>query len=270
MEIGRRMLAASRFYTGRRDEFASHLPLIRTRIRKALQQRAERLFPGGVNSPVRAFRAVGGDPPFIERAEGAYLFDADGNRYIDYFGSWGPMILGHAFPPVVEAIERAARNSRQLRRIHRRRGRSRRAHRCLLSGHREDALRQLRHRSHHVGHPRGPRRHRPQASSSSSRAAITATPTGCWSKPAPALPPSAFPARPACPKRSRSSLIALPYNDLAAVEAAFAAHPDEIAAIIVEPIVGNAGCIPPAARLSRRPARSHSPRMARCSSSMKS
>ena len=78
---------------------------------QALQQRAERFFPGGVNSPVRAFRAVGGHPPFIERADAAYLYDADGNRYIDYFGSWGPMILGHAFPPVVEAIERAARNS---------------------------------------------------------------------------------------------------------------------------------------------------------------
>ena len=76
-----------------------------------LQQRAERFFPGGVNSPVRAFRAVGGAPPFVERAEGAYVVDADGNRYIDYVGSWGPMILGHAFPPVVEAIERAARNS---------------------------------------------------------------------------------------------------------------------------------------------------------------
>ena len=78
---------------------------------RQLQQRAEKLFPGGVNSPVRGFRSVGGEPPFVARAEGAYLFDADGNRYIDYFGSWGPMILGHAFPPVVEAIERAARNS---------------------------------------------------------------------------------------------------------------------------------------------------------------
>ena len=76
-----------------------------------LQQRAEQFFPGGVNSPVRAFRSVGGQPPFIASASGAYLTDADGNRYIDYFGSWGPMILGHCFPPVVEAIERAARNS---------------------------------------------------------------------------------------------------------------------------------------------------------------
>ncbi len=78
---------------------------------KKLQRRAEQYLPGGVNSPVRAFRAVGGDPPFLERAEGAYLWDADGNRYLDYFGSWGPMILGHAHPLVVEAIQRAAERS---------------------------------------------------------------------------------------------------------------------------------------------------------------
>src|SRR5271156_2202429 len=78
---------------------------------KALQGRAERYFPGGVNSPVRAFRAVGGDPPFLVRGEGAYLWDADGNRYLDYVGSWGPMILGHAYPLVVEAIQRAAERS---------------------------------------------------------------------------------------------------------------------------------------------------------------
>src|ERR1700712_6043131 len=76
-----------------------------------LQQRAAALLPGGVDSPVRAFRAVGGDPPFVERAAGAYLWDADGNRYIDFFGSWGPMILGHAAPPVVEAIQQAAPRS---------------------------------------------------------------------------------------------------------------------------------------------------------------
>jgi glutamate-1-semialdehyde 2,1-aminomutase len=64
--------------------------------------------PGGVNSPVRAFKGVGGDPVFVERAEGAYLFDADGNRYIDYVGSWGPMIAGHAHPEVVEAVREAA------------------------------------------------------------------------------------------------------------------------------------------------------------------
>ena len=77
---------------------------------KRLQERAERVLPGGVDSPVRAFRAVGGDPPFIVRAQAARLYDADGYDYLDYVGSWGPMILGHAFPPVVNAIEKAAQD----------------------------------------------------------------------------------------------------------------------------------------------------------------
>ena len=75
----------------------------------ALFARAQRVIPGGVNSPVRAFRAVGGTPRFIARAQGAYLWDADGQRYIDYIGSWGPMILGHGHPAVLEAVTKAAR-----------------------------------------------------------------------------------------------------------------------------------------------------------------
>ena len=70
--------------------------------------RAQRVIPGGVNSPVRAFRAVGGTPRFIARAEGAYLWDAEGRQYIDYIGSWGPMILGHGHPAVLEAVHKAA------------------------------------------------------------------------------------------------------------------------------------------------------------------
>ena len=77
---------------------------------RALQKRAEQLIPGGVNSPVRAFRSVGSDPPFLVRGLGAYVWDADGNRYIDYVGSWGPLILGHSDPVVIEAIVEAARN----------------------------------------------------------------------------------------------------------------------------------------------------------------
>ena len=73
-----------------------------------LFERAKRVIPGGVNSPVRAFRAVGGDPPFIASAAGAYVTDADGAEYIDYIGSWGPMILGHAHPDAVRAIQDAA------------------------------------------------------------------------------------------------------------------------------------------------------------------
>src|SRR5579883_1913345 len=75
------------------------------------QSRAESLLPGGVDSPVRAFRAVGGHPPFVVSASGAWLTDADGNRYVDLFGSWGPMLFGHAFPPAVEAIQQAAARS---------------------------------------------------------------------------------------------------------------------------------------------------------------
>ena len=77
---------------------------------KELFARAQSI-PGGVNSPVRAFRAVGGEPPFIARAKGAYLWDADGPKYIDYVGSWGPMILGHAHPDVVRGDQRAPRST---------------------------------------------------------------------------------------------------------------------------------------------------------------
>ncbi|HYQ90903.1 MAG TPA: aminotransferase class III-fold pyridoxal phosphate-dependent enzyme, partial [Candidatus Competibacteraceae bacterium] len=71
---------------------------------------AQRYIPGGVNSPVRAFRGVGGEPVFFERAAGAYLFDADGRRYIDYVGSWGPMIAGHAHPALIKAVQETAAN----------------------------------------------------------------------------------------------------------------------------------------------------------------
>ncbi len=74
---------------------------------EALFERAKRLIPGGVNSPVRAFKAVGGTPRFVQRAQGAYFWDANGTRYIDYIGSWGPMILGHGHPAVVEAVQKA-------------------------------------------------------------------------------------------------------------------------------------------------------------------
>ena len=75
---------------------------------ETLFQRAQRTIPGGVNSPVRAFRSVGGTPRFLERAEGARVWDADGKEYIDYVGSWGPAIAGHAHPAIVEAVRAAA------------------------------------------------------------------------------------------------------------------------------------------------------------------
>ena len=212
---------------------------------QALQERAERYFPGGVNSPVRAFRAVGGAPPFIDRAEGAYLFDADGNRYIDYFGSWGPMILGHAFPPVVEAIERAARKSASF-------GASTAAEadlaeRIAIS---YPVMEKMRFVSSGT-----------EATMSAIRLARAATGRkiivkfeGCYHGHSDGLLVKAgsgvvtfgIPGSAGVPEEIAHLTLALPYNDLAAVEAAFAAHPDAIAAIIVEPIVGNAGCIPPA------------------------
>ena len=75
-----------------------------------LMDRARRVIPGSVNSPVRAFRAVGGTPRFVKRAQGAYFWDAQGDRFIDYIGSWGPMILGHGHPAVLEAVQRAVQD----------------------------------------------------------------------------------------------------------------------------------------------------------------
>ena len=77
---------------------------------EALFEQAKHCIPGGVNSPVRAFNGVGGTPPFIEKADGAYIFDADGNKYIDFVGSWGPMILGHNHPAIREAVHQAVEN----------------------------------------------------------------------------------------------------------------------------------------------------------------
>jgi glutamate-1-semialdehyde 2,1-aminomutase len=212
---------------------------------QALQQRAERFFPGGVNSPVRAFRAVGGAPPFVERAEGAWLSDADGNRYIDYFGSWGPMILGHAFPAVVEAIERAARNSASF-------GASTAAEADLAERVTAcfPAIEKMRFVSSGT-----------EATMSAIRLARAVTGRkivvkfeGCYHGHADGLLVKAgsgiatlgIPGSAGVPEEIAHLTLALPYNDLAAVEAAFAAHPGAIAAIILEPVVGNAGCIPPA------------------------
>ncbi len=212
---------------------------------QALQRRAEKYFPGGVNSPVRAFRAVGGEPPFLERAEGAYLFDADRNRYIDYFGSWGPMILGHAFQPVVEAIERAARKSASF-------GASTAAEANLAERVTAcyPAIEKMRFVSSGT-----------EATMSAIRLARAATGRkmivkfeGCYHGHADGLLVKAgsgvatfgIPGSAGVPEEIAQLTLALPYNDLGAVEAAFEAYPDAIAAVILEPVVGNAGCILPA------------------------
>ncbi|MGB6192903.1 MAG: glutamate-1-semialdehyde 2,1-aminomutase [Terracidiphilus sp.] len=216
-----------------------------TRTRShALELRAESYFPGGVNSPVRAFRAVGGTPPFVERAEGAWLVDADGNRYIDYFGSWGPMILGHAFAPVVEAIERAARKSASF-------GASTASEADLAERIVAcyPAIEKLRFVSSGT-----------EATMSAIRVARAATGRkliikfeGCYHGHADGLLIKAgsgvatfgIPGSAGVPEEVAALTHALPFNDLAAVEAAFDAHPGKIAAVILEPVVGNAGCIPP-------------------------
>ncbi|HEX4067258.1 MAG TPA: glutamate-1-semialdehyde 2,1-aminomutase [Acidobacteriaceae bacterium] len=211
----------------------------------ALQQRAERLFPGGVNSPVRAFRAVGGEPPFVVRGEGAYLWDADGNRSIDYFGSWGPMILGHAFPPVVEAIQQAAARSASF-------GASTEAEGDLaeLVIACWPSIEKLRFVSSGT-----------EATMSAIRLARAFTGRkyvvkfeGCYHGHADGLLVKAgsgvatfgIPGSAGVPEETARFTLALPFNDVGAVEAAFETHRDEIACIIVEPVVGNAGCIPPA------------------------
>jgi glutamate-1-semialdehyde 2,1-aminomutase len=217
-------------------------PVARSR---QLQLRAERFLPGGVDSPVRAFRAVGGDPPFVTHAEGAYLFDADGNRYLDFFGSWGPMILGHAYPPVVHAIQQAAARSTSF-------GASTAAEadlaelvtRCFPS------IEKLRFVSSGT-----------EACMSAIRLARGFTGRdfvikfeGCYHGHSDAMLVKAgsgvatlgIPGSAGVPAETAMHTLALPYNDLDAVRATFAARPGEIACVIVEPVVGNAGTIAPA------------------------
>lgn len=221
------------------------MPLSLTRSRE-LQQRAERFFPGGVNSPARAFRSVGGDPAFVEGGSGAYLWDADGNRYIDYFGSWGPMILGHAFPPAVEAIREAAQRSPSFG-----------ASTALEADLAELVVRAVpsidKLRFVNSG---------TEATMSAIRLARAYTDRklvvkfeGCYHghsdgllvKAGSGVATLGIPGSDGVPYEIAHLTLALPYNDAQVVEDAFAAHPHEIACVIVEPVVGNAGCIPPAA-----------------------
>jgi glutamate-1-semialdehyde 2,1-aminomutase len=212
----------------------------------ALQARAERFLPGGVDSPVRAFRAVGGKPPFVESAEGAWLTDADGNRYVDMFGSWGPMLLGHAFAPAVEAIREAAGKSASF-------GASTadEANLAELVQQCYPSVEKLRFVSSGT-----------EACMSAIRLARGFTGRnfvikfeGCYHGHADALLVKAgsgvatfgIPGSAGVPAETVMHTLALPYNDLTAVEAAFASHEGQIACVILEPVVGNAGTIAPAA-----------------------
>ncbi|HEX6019368.1 MAG TPA: glutamate-1-semialdehyde 2,1-aminomutase [Burkholderiaceae bacterium] len=204
----------------------------------ALFERAQRVIPGGVNSPVRAFRAVGGTPRFISRAQGAYLWDAEDRRYIDYVGSWGPMILGHGHPAVLEAVQRAAS-------------------RGLSFGAPTEAEIELAEAI--IGLVPGVEQVRlvssgTEAAMSAIRLARGATGRaklikfeGCYHGHADALLVKAgsglatfgHPTSAGVPGEVVQHTIVLEYNNLVQLEAAFAQHGRELACVIIEPIAGN-------------------------------
>ena len=205
---------------------------------------AERLLPGGVDSPVRAFRAVGGNPRFIERGEGAYLVDVDGNRMVDYVLSWGPLILGHAHPSVVEALRLALV-----------RGTSFGAPSPLETdlARKVQALYPTMELIRFVSSGT-------EATMSAIRLARAFTDrtkilkfAGCYHGHADLLLVQAgsgvatlgLPDSPGVPPATVADTLVAPFNDLAAVERIFGDMPDEVAAIIVEPVPGNMGVVLP-------------------------
>jgi len=211
-----------------------------------LYEEAQQLIPGGVNSPVRAFKGVGGAPLFIARGQGAYLYDVDGNRFIDYVGSWGPLIHGHAHPAVIEAIEKAAANgtsygapteleSQLARMIHEAMPAVEMV-RFVNSGT-EATMSALRLARAYTGRDRiikfagGYHGHADML--------LVAAGSGVMTLGAPDSP--------GVPQGATAYTLVAPYNDLDAVATLFHEFPDDIAAIIVEPVAGNMGCVPPAA-----------------------
>jgi len=207
--------------------------------------RARARIPGGVNSPVRAFAGVGGEPVFFDRAAGACLFDVDGRRYIDYIGSWGPMICGHAHPRIIEAVQRAAAQGLSfgtpspgevtmaerlcelvpsLERV-----------RMVNSGT-EAAMSALRLARAATGRNRFIKfegNYHGHADSFLVKAGSGAQTLG-------------VPTSPGVPPELASLTLNARYNDLASVRALFERYPDDIACVAVEPVAGNMNCIPPA------------------------
>lgn len=217
----------------------------KTEQSKRLQERAERMIPGGVNSPVRAFGAVGGDPPFIVRGKGSHVWDADENEYIDYIGSWGPLILGHAEPNVLDAIVSAACNGVSF-------GASTPSEADLA----ELVLGAFPHMQKVRFVSSGT-----EATMSAIRLARAYTKRkyiikfeGCYHGHADALLVKAgsgvatlgIPGSAGVPEEFAMFTLALPFNNLFAVEQAFHKYKHQIACVIVEPVVGNMGCVPAA------------------------
>ena len=219
---------------------------MKRQISEQFFERAQRSIPGGVNSPVRAYRGVGGAPPFIVRGEGSRIYDADGNEYIDYVGSWGPLLLGHRFPPVIEALQEAlaigtsfgapTEREIELAELIREFVPSIEMVRLVNSGT-EATMSALRVARGFTGRE------------------VTIKFEGCYHghvdsllvKAGSGVATLGLPDSPGVPKGFSDTTIALPFNDANAVEAAFRSPPGEIAAVIVEPVVGNMGCVPPAA-----------------------
>jgi len=216
----------------------------KTEESRKLQKRAEQLIPGGVNSPVRAFRAVGGEPLYIVRGHGSHLWDADGNEYVDYIGSWGPLILGHTAPTVLEAVISAARNGTSF-------GASTPAEADLA----ELVLSAFPHMQKVRFVSSGT-----EAVMSAIRLARAYTKRkyivkfeGCYHGHADALLVKAgsgvatlgIPGSAGVPEEFTQFTLALPYNDIEALEQAFKKFRHQIACVIVEPVVGNMGCVPP-------------------------
>jgi len=200
--------------------------------------RAQRVIPGGVNSPVRAFRAVGGTPRFIARAEGPYMWDAEGRRYIDYIGSWGPMILGHGHPAVLDAVHKAAMDGFSFGAPTEREIELAEAIIALVP-----SVEQVRLVSSGT-----------EAGMSALRLARGATGRtkiikfeGCYHGHADALLVKAgsglatfgFPTSAGVPEDVVKHTLVLEYNNLAQIEETFAAQGDEIACVMIEPIAGN-------------------------------
>jgi glutamate-1-semialdehyde 2,1-aminomutase len=206
--------------------------------------RAKSLIPGGVNSPARAFHAVGGEPIFMSHAKGQYLFDLDGNRYLDYIGSWGPMILGHAHPEVLEAIQRAASNGTSFGAPTE--NESKLAELIMAAVPSIERVRLVSSGT--------------EATMSAIRVARGATGrnkimkfSGCYHGHVDALLVSAgsaaatlgVPDSPGVTASTSQDTIVLNYNDPEGVISAFQQYPNSIAAVILEPIVGNMGTVLP-------------------------